>query len=455
MELLGDTNIDLLKHKQHGDTTRYLETLLDHGQLPLITLPTRVGHTSATLIDHISSSQQTDRYDTGILISSLSDHLPVFYIKHCDAPRPAPQYSTSRKINSTTIPKFESLLQSSNWDTVLNENRPEYAFSTFFTKMSNFVNTAFPETKKKISKKFTPQNPWMSQALMVSRKRKEKLFALKLRKPTNENIDKFKVYNKTYNKLKRTAKHSYYRDKFEEYSGNMKKTWETIREVLGTQKHREDIPDFFQTKGKIITGSSNIAEGFNDFFSGIGPELADKIEPSGVNFGDYLGDRVEDDFIFCRVTPDLVTEIAGKLKPKASFGQDNISTKLLKQILPSIINPVCHLLNLSLQTGYIPVELKTAKVVPVYKSDDKHSFTNYRPISLLSSLSKLMEKIVAKQMVGFLFKNKILYKHQYGFRQAYNTAHPVIHFLEHIFQALNKPTSEYTLGVFLDLKKGI
>ena len=87
----------------------------------------------------------------------------------------------------------------------------------------------------------------------------------------------------------------------------MKKTWETIREVLGTQKHREDI----------ITGSSNIAEGFNEFFSGIGPELADKIEPSGVNFGDYLGDRVEDDFIFCRVTPDLVTEIAGKLKPKA------------------------------------------------------------------------------------------------------------------------------------------
>ena len=92
----------------------------------------------------------------------------------------------------------------------------------------------------------------------------------------------------------------------------MKKTWETIREVLGTQKHREDIPDFFRGAGSIITGSKNIANGFNDFFSGIGPELANKIQPSGTNFSDYLGDRVQDDFIFGRVTPELVNEIVGK-----------------------------------------------------------------------------------------------------------------------------------------------
>ena len=121
--------------------------------------------------------------------------------------------------------------------------------------------------------------------------------------------------------------------------------------------------------------------------------------------------------------------------------------------MPIIIKPVCHLLNLSLQTGFIPVLLKTAKVVPVYKSDDKHSYTNYRPISLLSSLSKLMEKVVAHKMLGFLHNKKILYKHQYGFRKAHSTTHPIIHFLDKIFTALNNPTSEYTLGVFLDLKK--
>ena len=126
---------------------------------------------------------------------------------------------------------------------------------------------------------------------------------------------------------------------------------------------------------------------------------------------------------------------------------------LLKKILPLIIIPICHLFNLSFQTGYIPCQFKTAKVVPIFKSDDKHSFSNYRPISLLSSLSKLLEKIVARQIVGFLTKNKILYGHQYGFRKGHSTIHPVLHFLDKIFNAFTKPDAEYSLGIFCDLKK--
>ena len=95
-------------------------------------------------------------------------------------------------------------------------------------------------------------------------------------------------------------------------------------------------------------------------------------------------------------------QFVGKLKPKTSAGPDGISTKLLKAMIPTILKPVTHLFNLSLYTGYIPLELKTAKVIPIYKSDERDLFTNYRPISLLPSLSKLLEKIVAKQMLGFL-----------------------------------------------------
>ena len=141
------------------------------------------------------------------------------------------------------------------------------------------------------------------------------------------------------------------------------------------------------------------------------------------------------------------------MKSKLSCGPDNISSKLLKIILPIIIQPLCHLFNLSFQTGYIPDQFKTAKVVPVFKSGDKHDYSNYRPISLLSSFSKLLEKIVAKQMVGFLYKNKILYAHQYGFRKGHSTVHPVLQFLDKISLALNKSDPEYTLGIFCDLKK--
>ena len=138
----------------------------------------------------------------------------------------------------------------------------------------------------------------------------------------------------------------------------------------------------------------------------------------------------------------MVVEMCGKLKPKTSFGRDCISTKLLKVMLPQVLTPLCHLFNLSVQTGYIPSELKTAKVVPVFKSGDAHEFTNYRPISLLSSFSKLFEKIIAKQMVMYMNKLKILYVHQYGFRKGHNTTHPVLQFLNKIYHGLNKKSQK-------------
>ena len=146
-------------------------------------------------------------------------------------------------------------------------------------------------------------------------------------------------------------------------------------------------------------------------------------------------------------------KICDLLKPKISTGADFISTKLLKQIAPIIITPLHYLINLSLETGYVPCEFKVAKVVPVYKDGDKHNYNNYRPISLLSSFSKLMEKVVARQIIGFLNFHNLLYKHQYGFRANHNCSHPVLHFTDKIYNALNQKPSAATLAIFIDLKK--
>ena len=91
--------------------------------------------------------------------------------------------------------------------------------------------------------------------------------------------------------------------------------------------------------------------------------------------------------------------------------------------------------------------------MPVFKSGDSHDFSNYRPISLLSTFAKLQEKILAIQMMKYLNKFRILYDHQYGFRSKHNTLHPMLHFLNKIYDSLNKDTPEYTLGIFIDLKK--
>ena len=159
---------------------------------------------------------------------------------------------------------------------------------------------------------------------------------------------------------------------------------------MGSKKRRENIPEYFKHNGRIVTGSLEIAEGCNTLFAGIGPELAESIGHSQTNFIDFLGPALEETFVFAQMSPEVLMDIAKDLKPKCSTGPDGISSKLLKIILPIIIKPVCHLFNLSVQTGYIPIQLKTAKIIPVFKSGDAHLFTNYRPISLLPSLSKLL-----------------------------------------------------------------
>ena len=159
----------------------------------------------------------------------------------------------------------------------------------------------------------------------------------------------------------------------------------------------------------------HIANGFNDFFAGIGKKLADEIKPSHRSFKSYIKQH-DSLFKFSSVSEVSILDYINKLKPNTSAGVDCVSNKHLKQIAPLIITPLHYLINLSLQTGFVPQQMKVSKIIPLYKinSGYTHNFSNYRPISILSSFAKLIEKIVCSQLVYYLNDNDLLYKHQYG-----------------------------------------
>ena len=98
----------------------------------------------------------------------------------------------------------------------------------------------------------------------------------------------------------------------------------------------------------------------------------------------------------------------------------------LKQIINIFIKPLTHLINSSIKEGIFPDEVKIAKVVPISKAADKHCMENYRPISVLSVFSKILEKVVYNHLIEFITKNKVLNKHQFGFRKQHSTNHAVI-----------------------------
>ena len=112
---------------------------------------------------------------------------------------------------------------------------------------------------------------------------------------------------------------------------------------------------------------------------------------------------------------------------------------------------MADLFNLSFLTGVFPSVLKTAKVVPVFKKDSKLDYSNYRPISLLSNIEKILEKLMYKRLYTFLNNNNAIYNLQFGFRQQYSTSHALINITENIRKTLDD--ENIGCGVFVDLQK--
>ena len=133
------------------------------------------------------------------------------------------------------------------------------------------------------------------------------------------------------------------------------------------------------------------------------------------------------------------------------IGINSIPIKILKLAKEQIAEHLCFIYNLSFTTGIFPDSLKIAKVTPVYKKGSKLECANYRPITLLSNLDKIIEKLMHKRLMGFLNDQKVLYKKQFGFQKKFSTAHAVISLIENIEKAIDNKM--FVCGVFVDLKK--
>ena len=123
----------------------------------------------------------------------------------------------------------------------------------------------------------------------------------------------------------------------------------------------------------------------------------------------------------------------------------------VKKIIYTIIRPLHHIFNLSISNGVVPSQLKIAKIVPIFKSGLKTNIDNYRPISLLSTFSKILEKIIATRLTIFLNNNNILSSWQFGFRSKHSTIHPMIHLMNFVADSSNR--KKHTIAIFCDLKK--
>ena len=198
----------------------------------------------------------------------------------------------------------------------------------------------------------------------------------------------------------------------------------------------------------------------NNYFLNVAKELVNKL-PSPFNIYSTVSPLVKQFYTDKNVRPNsfelhpisenFVNNELNKLNVNKSAGYDEIQAKFLRDGYSEIREVITHLINLSITTNVFPEEFKFAKVRPLYKKNDKTEVENFRPISILCILSKILEKAVHVQLEKYLTDNNILYSYQSGFRKGYSTDSCLINLLDYIHCGLSE--GDYVGMVLLDLQK--
>ena len=235
--------------------------------------------------------------------------------------------------------------------------------------------------------------------ILKSIKFRDKLYmTLKMSEPDTQEYANVLTNLRTYNIILkcciRTANKLHYEQLFHKYKQDIKQTWCTINSILNKSRKTQDIPDSFHGNNDTnITERSEIANSFNTFFTQVGPKLANNIDiPQGKSYSDYLTEPSKSIFNFRNIEETDIMQIIDNLPNKTSRGNDDLSYQLIKRITTSLTKPLSIIINQILNYGIFPEKLKIAKVIPIYKKYDNKLFNNYRPISLLPVISKIVEK---------------------------------------------------------------
>jgi len=454
--ILGDMNIDILKAEQNNDTARYLDTFVANSFIPKITVPTRITHSSATLIDHIFYKLSDIQTEQGTIINDISDHFMNFIIIPLKCKSPAPKYISYRLTKPNNILAFSNALQTHNWSRTTDCYDANQSYEHFLQDYKELMNIHMPLVTKKFNRKHHKVKPWISKGILKSLRTRDRMH-MKLLKCKNDVIrmgikQELSQYRRLLNKVIRAAKNLHWQYTFNSCKNNMKTMWKNINGILARTNNKQDIPQYFLVNNETITDKEQIADQFNKFYAELGPNLAQNIRPTPVNAKDYLPPLdITHSLFFEPAHEQEISNIMAFLKPKSSSGFDEISSKLFKATYMPVMAPLLHVINLSLHQGKFPNDMKKAKIIPIYKNGNKHTLSNYRPISLLPAFSKLLEKIVYNRLKKHVTKYKILSSCQFGFRENISTEMAILELQDRIIQ--NIIDKKCTVGIFLDLAK--
>ena len=447
--LAGDFNIRL--EQDSTENSIFTESMRSQHFFPVITKPTRFppdNRSSPSLLDLIWTNS-LNVLNSGIVYHDTTDHCPTFIqlpIINNSVHSDNDFVKISFRLNNTeTRESFSRAVASFNWPSLASDDINTFV-SDFTSTLNNMYCANFPLKTKNISKKQI-MNPWCTPEIRKLIHNKSEYF--KLLQIGSVSKEENNTYKNRVKSVISTAKRNYYNNLFAQNFDNIRKTWKTINFLIGTNNRGNSIKKLI-LNGVEYSDDSSLAEIFSDHFSSISAALQANIPRSYRNAADMVGVHDFEPFFLDPCTPDECSAIIDAMKI-TNEGKNNLPIRLLKANKDIFSPVISEIVNQSISTGVFPDQLKIATVIPVFKKGDPTNPSNYRPISLLPFMSKILEKIICVRLTNFFYINSIITPHQFGFQKNLSTIDAIIHFSEIVYNGLNDKNS--IICIFIDFCK--
>lgn len=442
--LLGDYNINFHNASTDGNKARLTQYLESHNLSQMVkditrSSKNRMGHKTESIIDLIICNVPNKCSRATSTEVAWTDHNIVCITKKTKVPKRPPRITIKRSYKNFDLEQYHTDLSNVPWDIVCLEEDVDGAVESFNKLFFDVIDKHAPIRKSTVK---TKPSPWIDQQLReaISQRNEAKIIA------SRSGLDSdILVYRKCRNfvvKLNRQKKSQYYKTAFEGCKNNSKQIWNTVHGLLG--KSSTTAPLSVEVNGVIKTKPVDIANYFADHFeskvknirSGLNADASNKALTENV---DKIMRGKNCEFKLPTVSLEQIEKALSMLPENRSVGYDFIDNKLLKLATHYVAKPIKYIFELSLQQGKFPTEWKHAKVCPIPK-DNKLPLTtqNSRPISLLPSLSKILERIVSDHIWTYMESNNILTQAQHAYRNGHSTETALLHMTDEWLAALDQ-----------------
>ena len=447
--LVGDFNLNFNPLKGFTNS-KWTNFLLKVGLTQIVNTPTRVSKSSSTIIDHIYCASTDNVINVNVPGISISDHFPV-----CFTRKISNKYKLQANMHETiryrSFAKFDEI--TFKWDIAQsgldNINMitcdPNSYLDIFYSIFTYILNKHAPVKTKRIKRQMQPA--WYNTEIKQARKQRDYFHS-------KNDWANYKLWRNKANALIVKSKKNYYNNAIKNKK-DTKQIWKHIKAASNNEMDKGiNIPPILFINDEVYTNKKNILNAFNRHFIDI-TRFVSRTDFCAQNF-DYLKDYLDsklkhDTFHINLITLMETKQIIDNLNTSKAQGEDGIGPSILKTCSEQIVVSITSMINNSIASGIFPDRLKHAFVLPIFKNGSKDDPNNYRPISILNTISKIFERHVANQMHKYFAKTNIIHNTQSGFRKAHSCQTALTYMIDKFMNGIDEGNLVGT--VFLDLKK--